>query len=1043
MTRVDSARAEPVGRREPEEPVPAGFDVRAELAARCLRGSGLEIGALSAPLPVPADVRVRYVDRMSVSDLRRHYPELAEAQLVDVDVVDDGETLASVPDGSQDFVIANHFLEHTADPITTIETHLRKLAPGGMLFYAVPDKRFTFDVRRDVTSIEHMMADRTEGPQRSRRQHYEEWVRYVYDPAPPEDDVPRLAAELDASDYSIHTHVWTQAEFLALVLHCRELFERGFDVEAVWKDGNELLVVLRKAGEPRVPPGIGVTAGAGEVGAYIVDLRLGVEERDRELKRQRRIAAESHARLTALHRSPSWRFSRPLRAAERLRRRAAAELEARRARGLTTVSVASLRPDLDGGWPEGARWLPRVEIAGEARAALEQPAGTTAAIPLLLPAGARLRAHVALPLLAWHDHGGGAELRATLREPGGRKICSWSQSLGTVVTGDASRWVALGGPIPDAPGPREALLTLAVAATGDPFERRAIRAGLWGDLAIVVPADEGVDPLPAREGAAVVPAGAAAPRFSILTPVHDPDPAFLEQLIAHVRWQTHADWELCVVDDGSRDAQVRALLSRAAEQDERIRVQRHDEAAGISAATNAALAMARGDWVALLDHDDVLASDALGALAQALAAHPEADMLYTDEDHVLRTGRRYEPYRKPDWSPELFRSLMFTGHLAAYRRTLALELGGFRSELDGSQDYDFVLRLSERTDRIVHVPRVVYHWRVHERSAAAGADAKPYAYEAARRALDEHLSRTGIAATAEATDVPGEYRISHEVDPASSVALLLALDAAAVADERLPERLAMCVRSWLRSTHAAWELVVAVPAASAAAIEQMFAAAGGLAERTRVVPVNGRDAAGRIGLVNCAAAATDADCLLWTDGPMEVDERAEDWLERLLGYAVQPGVGAVGGKVLAPDGRVEHAGVVLGGGLALPAHHGAPGDAAGHLGNLRVAANWSAVSGVVMTTRATFAELGGLDASFGTLAEVDYCLRLRERGSRIVLVPDALLHRREALPPARNDVAALARLRRRWAAAILHDPYYNPGFWQGSGAFTPLELVPD
>jgi predicted SAM-dependent methyltransferase len=243
-------------------PHPVYLDARAEFAARFLFGKGLEIGPLHQPLAMPPYARVRYVDRMAADELRREYPELAGWDLTEVDVVDDGELLSTIPDASQDFIVANHFLEHTENPIGTIETHLSKLKPGGILFYAVPDKRYTFDFRRPVTPLEHMVADYEEGPERSRHEHYTEWCRLVIDEessgtaeeAASEEWVSRRALELEDAKYSIHMHVWTQAEFLKLILALRERSGEAFDVEAAARVGIEFIVVLRKQGQLPPPP---------------------------------------------------------------------------------------------------------------------------------------------------------------------------------------------------------------------------------------------------------------------------------------------------------------------------------------------------------------------------------------------------------------------------------------------------------------------------------------------------------------------------------------------------------------------------------------------------------------------------------------------------------------------------------------------------------------------------------------------------------------------------------------------------------------------
>jgi SAM-dependent methyltransferase len=239
-----------------QPPIPIYLDARTVFAAHYLFGEGLEIGPLHLPLNTPAHAKVNYVDRMSVADLRAEYPELQGWDLTEPDIVDDGEKLKKVAPESQDFIVANHFLEHTENPIGTIQTHLGKLKPGGILFYAVPDKRFTFDFRRPVTPLAHMVADYEEGPERSRRDHYEEWTRLVIGEASSGDEnqasseewATAKARELEETEYSIHMHVWTQAEFLDLMLELRRRTEGGFDIEAAARQGIEFMVILRKAG---------------------------------------------------------------------------------------------------------------------------------------------------------------------------------------------------------------------------------------------------------------------------------------------------------------------------------------------------------------------------------------------------------------------------------------------------------------------------------------------------------------------------------------------------------------------------------------------------------------------------------------------------------------------------------------------------------------------------------------------------------------------------------------------------------------------------
>jgi SAM-dependent methyltransferase len=249
--------------REPAPSPEVVFEARSELARHFIRGNGLEIGAAYGPLEVPPGVHVTYVDRLTVEELRRHYPSHAEL-ITRVDVVEDGEQLTTVPDESQDFIVANHFLEHCEDPIGAIGSHLRKLKPGGILFYAVPDKRYTFDFRRPRTPLEHMISDHEQGSERSRGEHYEEWARLVT-------GVESDAHDLNAAGYSIHMHVWTQAEFLELLLYCRRRFADGFEIEAFARRSLEVVVVLRKAGQLVEPAGPRAATNADTIAAEAIN----------------------------------------------------------------------------------------------------------------------------------------------------------------------------------------------------------------------------------------------------------------------------------------------------------------------------------------------------------------------------------------------------------------------------------------------------------------------------------------------------------------------------------------------------------------------------------------------------------------------------------------------------------------------------------------------------------------------------------------------------------------------------------------------------
>jgi O-antigen biosynthesis protein len=975
--------------RSPEQGPPEWFDIRTDIAARVLAGSGLEIGGLHYPVNVPAGVHVRYVDRMSVDDLRKHYPELNHLPLVDVDIVDDGEQLETVEDGSVDFIIANHFLEHCHDPIATIGNHLRKLAPGGVLFYAVPDKRFTFDIDREPTPLEHMVLDHAEGPERSRAQHFDEWARYVYeDPEEPvrsEDEIRERARLLDEQDYSIHTHVFTQAEVLRLILHCRERYDYVFDVEAAWRRGIELIVVLRKAG-PIEPPPAWVAA---QHAAYAASAQQAAE------------AAKSVQNWEAAIASNGSGGSAP---------------EA----GLhTSIPLAALRADLIRTHPRASgTWHPAVEIAGVTLPALELDSPDALVYALRLPAGAAFRAKVA----AAGEATPGLAIAVRLRGLDGAEVGEWRYE----VTGESRAWRDCTVPLPVGPGEYELWLS-AIGANRD-------QSCLLGEPAIQLPATA-VPVLeagpPARTTTNSQPRVLAhSPLISVLMPVHDPQPEFLEAAIASIGRQTFGDWELCLADDGSADPRIHAILDRVVAEDERIRLTRHAPARGIAAATNAALGLATGKYVALVDHDDVIVEDAFETYARLVEQQP-LDMVYSDEDRVSEDGSEHShTFFKPAWSPDFFRTAMYTCHLGLYRRSLAIELGGFRSEFDGSQDYDFVLRVSERTGRIGHVPRVLYSWRNHPRSAASGMSAKPMAIENSCRAIGQHLERIGCEASVERGPWEGWYRVRYAVDQSARVAVVLALTAPP-SSERQARAFTRCAQTWSIGADERVEVLLTGSREVLAAYMGPLSAADVDPGLIRFVPAPSGTAPAAA--LNAAVRQTDSEYIcLW---PEWLEVRSEGWCGDLVGLASAPGVGVAGGVVRIIDGRVIHGPAVFGDGWPFPAMYGRAGVAFPFL-----VANFSALSGPIAMRSETFSELGGLNVELGELAFLDLCLRVRNRGLRCALASEAEFGRPSAAPVLVNDPKLLAAFRERWSE-LGEDPYYNPNFWHGNGEHTPWPPV--
>ena len=520
----------------------------------------------------------------------------------------------------------------------------------------------------------------------------------------------------------------------------------------------------------------------------------------------------------------------------------------------------------------------------------------------------------------------------------------------------------------------------------------------------------------------------AAPRFSVLTPVYDTPPAVLAAMLRSVERQSCGDWELCLVDDASPSPHVGEMLAEAAALDPRIRVERRQTNGGIVAASNDALAMASGEFVVLLDHDDSLHPDALLHVAAAIDTAPDVDYVYTDEDKIDEAGNHQGAFFKPDWSPERMRTQMYTCHLSVLRRALVEEVGGFDPEFEGSQDWDLVLRVTERARRVLHVPRVLYHWRTLATSTAGGGEAaKPWAFEAGTRAIQAHLERAGIPAAAERdTEHPGVYRLHPRLVREPSVSIVI--PTAGTAREVRYEQLVLiehCVESILAtSTYENYEIVVVADRGLDPSVRARLAERGG--SKLRLVdydePFNFSTK------INRGAVHSEGEMLLLLNDDMEVV--TPNWLERLVMYAGLDGVGAVGGRLIWEDGRLQHVGIAFEN-VGYPGHiyRGFAGEWNGYSNSVLVAQNYLAVTGAcLMTPREDFDRVGGLSTTFPVnYNDMDYCLKLVAEGRRVVYDPDTILYHFESSSRS-TDVEDWEKdqLRGRWLPLTTVDPYSNP-----------------
>ena len=522
---------------------------------------------------------------------------------------------------------------------------------------------------------------------------------------------------------------------------------------------------------------------------------------------------------------------------------------------------------------------------------------------------------------------------------------------------------------------------------------------------------------------------ALQPLISVVLPVFDPPLAFLEQAIASVRAQIYPHWELCIADDASTDPGVRALLERHAGQDSRIRIVYREQNGHIAASTNSALALASGEFVALFDHDDLLAEHALWWVAEAVNRQPDAGLIYTDEDKIDAANRRFDPNFKPQLNPELLLAQNMVCHLGVYRTALVRELGGFRAGFNGAQDHDLVLRVIERLapQQVVHVPQVLYHWRAISGSTALDAGEKNYAAEAGRKAVREHLARTGIAAEVfEAPGAPDMHRVRFaRPSPLPLVSILIPTRDRA-------DLLGMCLDSLLaRSSYGNFEVIIIDNGSTEEATRQLFARLP--AERVTILrdesPFNFS------ALNNRAAAIARGSVLCLMNNDIEI--LTPDWLEEMVSFASRDGIGCVGARLWYPDGRLQHAGCILGvGGVAGHAHKYLPRGHGGYFGRALVHQSFSAVTAACLVLRReVYQQVGGMEEQLGVaFNDVDLCLKVRAAGYRNVWTPYAeMVHHESATRGDDNAPEKLARfsaeiafVQQRWGAQLQSDPAYSP-----------------
>ena len=524
---------------------------------------------------------------------------------------------------------------------------------------------------------------------------------------------------------------------------------------------------------------------------------------------------------------------------------------------------------------------------------------------------------------------------------------------------------------------------------------------------------------------------AERPLISVVMPTYETEPRYLREAIASVRAQEYENWELCIVDDGSTRDETLRTIKRAVSRDHRITAKLLDANGGISRATNQGLAICRGELVAFLDHDDVLTADALLRVAEAFSGD-EIDVAYSDQDTITADGQTADTFLKPDWSPTYALGAMYIGHLLVARRELVDEVGGFDSGYDTIQDFELLLRLSERTERIHHIPHTLYHWRAIPGSIALGTGEKDGVPELQARAVDAHLRRRGIAAEA----VPHET-IPHRVRlhpgpsrPRPAVSVVMPVhDEGDRALDALLER-------------------TSYPDLEVIAVERDWNGAPRPEGRglVRVAAPEGSFNPGR--WANLGASRARGEYLAFLGEDTEVVE--PDWIDQLLLYAGMPGVGLVGPTLIHPDGRVDAAGFAVG--LydpAVPAMRGFDAGGDGYYGSLCCAREVSAIGmDCMLIGREVFDRLGGFEEAYSRqFGDLDLCMRLAKRGLASVCAPAprTLIRTTEARRLSDFDVIDRALFVDRWYESLeAGDPFYNRRFFRAAAdyALSPFSRDP-
>ena len=533
------------------------------------------------------------------------------------------------------------------------------------------------------------------------------------------------------------------------------------------------------------------------------------------------------------------------------------------------------------------------------------------------------------------------------------------------------------------------------------------------------------------------------PLISILMPTFNTKPGELAAAIESIFDQSYPNWELCIADDASSDPAIGAILESAkndARSFERVKVLYRSERGGISSASNTARTLSTGEFICFLDHDDMLSQHALAHVCEALNQHPQADVFYSDEDKIDESGRRSEPFFKPDWSPDTLLSLNYICHLFIVRRDLADAVGDLNTSFDGGQDYDFILRTTRQATQVEHIARVLYHWRVSSDSTANTIDSKHFALNAAQSALAAHVQHHLQSSVKIVPGrVPGRWRPRYSIPPNTRVSILIASGGKAEVLRTNLEAL------FSKTAYRDFEVIIA-DNSKGNLIEKLTGEYS--SKQLNIRYFDWREKPFNFALINNSAALQcQSPVLLFLNDDTSVME--PDWLEAMVELAVRQEVGAVGAKLLYPDGGIQHGGVIMGVyDNCGHAFKGLDGLVPHYFDFSDVIRNVSAVTGACLMCRAdVFWQVNGFDDNQFAVAfnDIDLCLKIGKAGYRVLYTPHAVLYHHEAFSKTSKDLIPhpdeVAAMRSKWSNVIAHDPYYSPNLTRNDENYAPRTRV--